>query len=127
MANVTISSTQTQQNKQCGSQRLKAFYFICIVVSVVVSWGIFSTFLTSGDAGIASFFAQAFASPVASLVSSDVLLSAVIFLAAARVELKRLNMPAYYFYLYLLATLSVGVCCSLSLFLYQREAHLCRM
>lgn len=97
------------------------FYAICSVLSVIISWGIFSQFLLSGNASIDSFFDQAFSKSVSALLASDVIITAVIFLAFARIELKRLGMPANRLALYALATFCVGICCSLSLFLYQRE------
>ena len=100
------------------------FYAICIVLSVIISWGIFSQFLLSGDASIDSFFSQAFSTSISTLLSSDIIITAVIFLAFARIELKRLGMPANRLALYALATCCVGICCSLSLFLYQRERWL---
>lgn len=99
-------------------------YAICTVLSVVISWGIFLQFLLSGDASISSFFSQAFGTPVSTLLSSDIIITAVIFLAFARIELNRLGMPANRLALYALATCCVGICCSLSLFLYQRERWL---
>lgn len=101
-----------------------ALYALCLVFSVVISWGIFSQFLLSGEATIASFFSQAFNNAVSTLLSSDILITAIIFLAFARIELKRLGMPASRLALYALVTCSVGICGSLSLFLYQREQWL---
>ena len=99
-------------------------YALLILLSVVISWGIFSQFLILEDASLSSFFAQAFATPTASLVSSDVILTAVIFVVFAHIELKRLGMPANRLALYVLITFTVGVCGSLSAFLYQRERWL---
>ena len=112
----TVSSQTTRLNTDKSW-----FYALCTVFSVVISWGILSSFALSGDASVGSFFAQAFDTSIATLLSSDVIITAIIFLAFARVELKRLGMPASRLALYALATFSVGVCCSLSLFLYQRE------
>ncbi len=93
---------------------------------MVISWGIFTQFLWSADASWIGFFRQALGSPVASLVSSDVTLSGFIFLTFARLELKRLGMPEKRLWLITAAVFSVGVCCGLSLFLYQRETCLAR-
>jgi len=100
------------------------FYAVCGVLSVVISWGIFSQFLLSGNASIDSFFNQAFSTSVSTLLSSDIIITAVIFLAFARSELKRLEIPANRLALYALATCCVGICGSLSLFLYQKEQWL---
>lgn len=114
MQKVLLTSADPSTNKSL-------LYGTCVVLSVVISWGIFSQFLFSGEASLGSFFQQALATPIATLLSSDVILSALIFLAFARIELKRLEMPTNRLALYALATFSVGVCCGLALFLYQRE------
>ena len=100
------------------------FYAICSVLSVIVAWAIFSQFLLSGNASIGSFFGKAFSTSVSTLLSSDIIITAAIFLAFARIELKRLGMPANRLALYALVTCCVGICGSLSLFLCQREQWL---
>lgn len=99
-------------------------YGICIVLSIIILWGIFSQFLLSSDASISSFFSQAFSTSVSTLLSSDIIITAVIFLTFAQIELRRLGMPANRLALYALVTCCVGICGSLSLFLYQREQWL---
>ena len=101
-----------------------SFYALCFVLSVVISWGIFSQFLLSSDASIGHFFNQAFDTAVSTLFSSDIIITDAIFLAFARIELKRLGMPANRLALYTLVICSVGICGGLSLFLYQRERWL---
>ncbi|MEM9947052.1 MAG: DUF2834 domain-containing protein [Cyanobacteria bacterium P01_D01_bin.36] len=108
------------------SASYKHFYLICSIVSLIISWAIFAQFLLSSEASVSSFFTQTFATPIATLVSSDVILSALIFLTFTRIEIKRLNMPANRLAIYTLSTFSVGVCFALALFLYQREDWLSR-
>lgn len=115
--------TSLSQANQSASYRSQ-FYTVSIVLSVVISWAIFLPFLLSGSASIGGFFDQAFSTSVSTLLSSDIVITAVIFLVFARIELKRLGMPANRLALYALATCCVGVCCSLALFLYQREKWL---
>ncbi|MEL7351222.1 MAG: DUF2834 domain-containing protein [Cyanobacteria bacterium P01_A01_bin.116] len=103
------------------TQSLRGLYLVLSILSLVVSWGIAGQFLVLDTASVGTFFQQAFGSPVATLVSSDVVLSALILLAFIRVELKRLGLPQNRLIVYVLATCSVGVCFALSLFLYQRE------
>ncbi|MEL6552627.1 MAG: DUF2834 domain-containing protein [Cyanobacteria bacterium J06621_11] len=100
---------------------VSTLYLFCFIISVVVSWAIASQFLLSGQPSLSKFFELAFANSVATLVSSDILLSASIFLFFAYRELKRLGMPLNRMALYILLTGSVGICASLSMFLYQRE------
>lgn len=118
----TLPTAQTAKT----SQRLKTLYLSLAILSLVISWGIFLQFLLSDGASFSSFFQQALANPVATLISSDILLSAPIFFIFAGVELKRLGMPTNRLALYILGTSSVGVCFGLSLFLYQREAWMAR-
>jgi len=108
------------------SQRLKTLYLGMAIFSLIVSWGIFLQFLLAEGASLGSFFQQAFANPVTTLLASDILISAPILFLFAGVELKRLGMPTNRLALYILGTFSVGVCFSLSLFLYQREAWMAR-
>ena len=115
--------TVLNQANRSASYRSR-FYAASIVLSVVISWAIFLQFLLSGDASIGSFFNQAFSTSVSTLLSSDIIITALIFLASARIELRRLGMPANRLALYILTTCCVGICCSLALFLYQREQWL---
>jgi hypothetical protein len=114
----------TQPRK--ASFALSRLYLVFAMLSLLISWGIFSQFLLSDQASIAAFFQQAFASPVATLISSDILISAPIFWVLAYQELKRLGMPLNWLALYIVGTSSVGICFALSLFLYQRELWLQR-
>lgn len=107
--------------KRTRPRALETIYLFLFILSVVVSWGIFSAFLFSGNASASTFFQQAFESPISTLISSDILICAPILLIFARAELNRLGMPANRLLLYTLVTFSVGICGSLSLFLHQRE------
>lgn len=115
----------TQRRAQLLS--LQTLYLSLAVFSLVVSWDIFLQFLLSGEASIAVFFQQALASPVSVLVSSDVIISAIVFFTFAYVELKRLGMSHSRLAVYFVTTCSIGVCFSLALFLYQRESCLSRV
>ncbi len=117
-----MQTVLNQTDKQPSDR--SRFYAICSVLSVIISWVTFSQFLLLGNASIGSFFGQAFGTSVSTLLSSDIIITAVIFLAFARIELKRLGMPINRLALYALVTCCVGICGSLSLFLYQREQWL---
>ncbi len=118
-----IHLTTQQRNSSNG---LSMLYLVFVILSLLVSWGIFSEFLFSSDASISAFFQQAFATPISTLISSDILISAPIFWVFAYKELKRLGMPLNWLALYIVGTSSVGICFALSLFLYQREVWLQR-
>lgn len=117
-----MTNLTTPQRKE--SHSFKIFYLTLSVLSLVVSWSIFLQFLLSGEASINTFFQQAFATPIATLFSSDVLISALIFFFFTYLELKRLGMPINRLAIYIVTTFSVGVCFALSLFLYHREIWL---
>jgi hypothetical protein len=119
-----VINVTTQQHHSFVS--LSKLYLAFVILSLLVSWGIFSEFLFSGDASMPAFFQQAFANPVSSLVSSDIVISALIFFVFAYRELKRLEMPPTWLAIYVMGTFSVGICFALSLFLYQRELWLKR-
>ncbi len=118
-----INLTTQQRSSSAG---LSTLYLVFAILSLLVSWGIFSEFLFSSDASIPAFFQQAFANPISSLVSSDIVISALIFFVFAYRELKRLEMPLNWLAIYIAGTFSVGICFALSLFLYQRELWLKR-
>lgn len=115
-----INMTTQQRHPSSGSSKL---YLVFVILSLLISWGIFAQFLGADGASLSAFFEQALATPVARLLSSDIILSALIFFTFAHKELKRLGMPHYWLVLYILGTCSVGICFGLSLFLYQREAR----
>jgi Terpene cyclase DEP1 len=114
-----INLTTQQRHPSLGLSRL---YLVFVTLSLLISWGIFAQFLWADGVSLSAFFEQALATPVARLLSSDIILSALIFFTFAHKELKRLGMPNYWLAVYMLGTFSVGVCFGLALFLYQREA-----
>jgi Terpene cyclase DEP1 len=119
-----MMNSTTQPHKP--SLGVSSLYLLFVILSLVVSWGIFAQFLVPGDATIVSFFQQALATPVARLVSSDIIISALVFFVFAYRELRRLGAPRYWLVVYIVTTSSVGVCFALSLFLFQREVWMKR-
>lgn len=123
------------QSGNAGSKRnsgrersaLKFLYLGFMVLSAVVAWAIFLQFLFSGSASIDAFFQQTFATAISSLWASDVLVSALIFFTFSRIELKRLGAPTGWWVVYFVASFSIGLCFSISLFLYQRETWRARV
>ena len=120
-----MDSLQSKPTTKASSTQT-TIYLLCFIVSVVVSWGVFSQFLISDHASFLHFFEVAFANPVSTLLSSDILLTAPIFLFFANRELRQLGMPSNRLAIYIVATGCIGVCGGLSLFLYQREVWLTR-
>ncbi|MGB7413121.1 MAG: DUF2834 domain-containing protein [Thermosynechococcaceae cyanobacterium] len=116
---INISAQQRSQ-----SRGLRTVYLTFVIISLVISWGIFAQFLLSGEASVSLFFQQSFGTPIARLGTSDLIVSAFIFFLFAYIEIKRLGIPSNRLVIYILGTFSVGLCFALSLFLYQREAWL---
>jgi hypothetical protein len=126
MDSTTYSSSQFASQKPMpkrlvNSKHYASIYLVCFLLSVVISWGIFAQFLGLDNASVGLFFQQAFANPAATLVSSDVILSAVILWIFVAIESNRLGMPVSRLWLAIAVTCSVGVCGALSLFLWQRD------
>ena len=99
-------------------------YLFCFVASTIISWSIALQFFLWENASFSIFFQTAFNNAVSTLISSDILLSAPIFLFFSYKELKRLNIPTNRLALYILLTCTIGICGSLSMFLYQRERQI---
>ena len=119
-----VNQSGSPQSEQTSGRRqlsLRSLYLGFAILSAVVSWGIFLQFLFSGDASINAFFQQSFATAISGIWTSDTLISALIFFIFARVELTRLSAPKGWWVIYVITAFSVGLCFSLSLFLYQRE------
>ncbi|MEO1125006.1 MAG: DUF2834 domain-containing protein [Cyanobacteria bacterium J06639_16] len=116
---MTVITPKTTANTQ--RSRL---YLLLTVVGSVLPWIFLDQFLFSGNASIAEFFAQAFANPVAIALSTDLLISTLVFFTFAWFELSRLGLSRRWLWLYLGCTLGIGLSCSLPLFLYLRERHL---
>lgn len=119
-----LTTQQSLKTHNAQSSKTKSLYLSLTVLSLVISWGIFSQFLFSGEASISLFFQQLFETHVAALETSDVLLCALIFFAFAYIELKRLGVSISRMTLYAAAFLCVGTCFALALFLYHRESWL---
>lgn len=69
----------------------------------------------------ALFLHHAFANPIATALTIDLLISAIAFFYFVWIELKRLNRSRSWLILYVGLTVGVGLSCSLPFFLYRRE------
>ncbi|NEQ53171.1 MAG: DUF2834 domain-containing protein [Leptolyngbya sp. SIO3F4] len=116
--------TNTTSTYLNGSSLLSKFYLVLTIIGSILPWLVFDQFLFSGMASVPAFFTQAFVNPVASTFATDLTFSCLIFFCFTWVELNRLNISRRWLWLYIGCTLSIGLCCSLPLFLYLRERQL---
>lgn len=102
----------------------RSVYLSLCVIGVLLPWLFLVAFLGEAHPTISLFFSYIFANHVSSSVASDLLISAVIFFVFVFVfaEGKRLNMNNLW--IYIPATLMVGLSFGLPLFLYFREKQL---
>jgi hypothetical protein len=70
------------------------------------------------------FLQRAFENNVAAGITSDLLISALVFFGFVWVELKRLGTSRWWMIAYVGLTLGVGLSCALPCFLYHREQML---
>ena len=110
-----------KENPDYKGLSLRSLYLGFAILGAIAAWGSLLQFLFSGNASIDAFLQQSFATAISSLWTTDVLISAFVFFIFSRVELKRLGVPLSWWVIYAFATVVVGPCFSLSLFLYQRE------
>jgi hypothetical protein len=97
-------------------------YLLLCIIGVVVPWLFLVGFFGEPQPTIALFFSLIFANQVASSVAADLLISALVFFAFVFFEGKRLNMK--HLWVFMPATLLVGLSFGLPLFLYFRAKHI---
>jgi hypothetical protein len=94
-------------------------YLILCVIGVIAPWIFLIAFLTGEHASIPIFFASIFVNHVASAVAADLLVSALVFFIFVFIEGRRVGLNNLW--LYIPATLFVGLSFGLPLFLYNRS------
>lgn len=97
-------------------------YLSLCVIGIVIPWFFLAGFLGEPQPTIALFFSSIFANKIASSVATDLLISALVFFAFVFFEGKRLNMKRLW--MFIPATLFVGLSFGLPLFLYFRAKHI---
>ena len=101
---------------------LKRLYAGLAVVGLLVPYAFFATFLISNGLNLSLFLSEMFANSIASFFAADVLISAIAFFVFVRSEGRKHAMKSQW--VYVLATLLVGVSFALPLFLYVRQGYL---
>jgi len=97
-------------------------YLLFSVIGGVIPWVFLAQFLGEPQPLIAHFFLSAFVNNVASSFATDLIISALVFFIFVVIEGKRLKMRRLW--IYVVATLGVGLSFGLPLFLYAREKRL---
>ncbi|MEO1401845.1 MAG: DUF2834 domain-containing protein [Cyanobacteria bacterium J06635_1] len=101
----------------------KNMYLALAIFGSIVPWYFLIQFLKQGNVAVGSFFAEAFANPVASALAADLLISCGVFFCFSFIELKRLGLSRRWLALYIGLTFGIGLSCSLPIFLYLRETQ----
>ena len=101
---------------------MRALYLTLAVLGAALPLSQFVPFLLDHGLDLPLFFDQLFANRIAAFFGWDVIVSAFVVIAFVVTEGRRLSVQ--HWWVYILATLSVGVSLGLPLFLYAREGAL---
>jgi hypothetical protein len=99
-----------------------SIYLLLCIVGVIIPWFFLVGWLGEPNPSITGFFISIFANKVASSVAADLLISALVFFIFVYVEGRRLRMKRLW--VFVPATLCVGLSFGLPLFLYFRAKHI---
>lgn len=97
----------------------KSIYLVLCLLGVLLPYTFFAPFLAQNGLNLPLFARQMFATPVAAFFSADVLVSSLALWAWIYFETRQ--RPIKFWWLAILANLTVGVSLALPLFLLLRE------
>ncbi len=100
----------------------KSIYFVLALVGLLIPYYFFFRFLGADGLDIPLLFNQLFANNISTFFTVDLTISVIVFWVYMIGEAGRLQMKNRW--LYILATLGVGLSFALPLFLYFRERKL---
>jgi hypothetical protein len=100
----------------------KILYLFLALIGLVLPYYFLGSFVAESGLDPAAFVKQLFGTKISSFFAVDLLISAVVFLVFVRSETLRCRMRRWW--LYLAATLLVGLSFALPIFLYMRESSL---
>lgn len=103
---------------------MKIFYLILTILGTIIPWSLLVGFFAENGLNIGLFFQKIFANEVASALATDWMISAIVFLCFAFVEMRRSQMSLRWMFLIVSLTFGVGLSCSLPFFLFLREWQL---
>jgi len=102
-------------------KRITVYKVLC-VVGIIFPWLFIAGFLVRPDASITLFMTSIFANQAATAVAADLIVSAVVFFAYVYYEGRSIGMK--HLWMYVPATLFVGLSFGLPLFLLMRARKL---
>ena len=100
----------------------KSIYFVLALLGLLIPYYFFFRFLGADGLDIPLLFNQLFANNISTFFAVDLIISVIVFWVYMIGEAGRLQMKNRW--LYILATLGVGLSFALPLFLYFRERKL---
>ncbi len=100
----------------------KKIYFVLAMLGLVVPYWFFFKFLSTNGLNVSLLIQQLFANNISTFFAADLILSIFVFWMYMAGEAIRLQMKNRW--LYILASLTVGLSFALPLFLYFRERNL---
>lgn len=113
-----LKSTNVSRTHSFNS--LKSLYFLLTIAGSIAPW----FWLLQAPTALLSpilFLQRAFANNIATALTTDLLISAIVFFCFAWIELKQLSVSRLWIMVYIGLTFGVGLSCSLPFFLYRRE------
>ncbi|MGB3638820.1 MAG: DUF2834 domain-containing protein [Rivularia sp. (in: cyanobacteria)] len=120
-------SNTTYQNQESVSRNLfsaKSLYLLLVIIGIIAPWSFLIKFFIQNGFSIELLIQQGFANYAAADMTTDLLISALVFLCFSFFELKRLGLSRSRLIIYIAATFGIGLSCSFPLFLYFREGVL---
>jgi len=100
-------------------------YLVLAILGFALPYYFLASFLVASGPDLGAFVKELFATKISSFFAADLLISAVVFLVYLRREARRYDMGRWW--IYLVATLLVGLSFAFPLFLYVRESSISRM
>ena len=101
---------------------MKALYLLFALIGFVLPYAFLVSFLSVNGLNVQLLVGQLFANDISTFFALDLLISAVVFWVFLYREARRRHIR--YWWLFVLATLAVGVSFALPLFLFVRESRL---
>lgn len=101
---------------------MKRIYLILAILGFILAYSVIGAYVLNGSPQPGEVLVGFLANPLAQLFAADLLVTAVVFLVFSWAEAHRLGMKNWW--VYLLATMLVGLSFSLPLFLYFRQDKL---
>lgn len=101
---------------------MKKLYLLLAIAGFVLPYYFFVSFLIANGLDLPLFFSQLFASDISTLFAADLVVATLVFWAFLYREAGRCQMR--HWWIYVVATLAVGLSFALPLFLFCRERQM---